>query len=514
MDEQRIELLKRHKGHMPASLLGELDRYEDFIRRVTPKVVVLCADNHLRMEMEQVFAARTDMDAEICGTFDDNIDLFEIMLSDAVIAVSAAKTIAPKGLFQTIQSLKQFEKEVYFILGRWSSMIKTEEMALSRKKRVLQEYPDSKIVCVMNSFESDIPGFDRLTDIANHYAAQLCSAFSRQHEKQVEKLYAFLQTRVEAFYEEQRKRVQSEEMVLRNVERIVGAKQARFAIVLPHVSQAFQKVIDQVAEDFSGLSVGELENDIEDVEQLLGNSWQEAEKTAKQALIKCTERIFEEYRNKVDNDVHTKTQAIVDEALSEMQQVTVQVHAKLQDDAFREELEAAVTSRQRLDRIVEEYDRLCMLLIEKARWKITAYIYAFELRYEKPWGHNLKQLGDRLASLLDIILTEPEDDDRTVELRRVSERKVRIPLTEDVDSCDDNDPEKTGYEQFRNAMKTMINSLSESAAGVLYTCADEARTEITQIASQLMDGYFTEILSVLQKMEINLAQIQKTYVME
>ena len=164
--------------------------------------------------------------------------------------------------------------------------------------------------------------------------------------------------------------------------------------------------------------------------------------------------------------------------------------------------------------IVEQYDRLCMLLIEKARRKIAVYLYAFELRYEKPWGLNLKQLEDKLESVLEIILPEPEEDDQTADLRRITEQKIKSPVTENADRYGGYALEQTRYEQFRSALKLMINSLTESAAGMLYTCADEARTEITRSAAQLMDGYFAEILSVLQKIEINMERTQRAYVME
>jgi hypothetical protein len=525
MNEQRIELLNRHRESMTATMVGKLDRFRQFINRMKPSVAVLCADNQLRMEMEQVFTPRTDIDAVIYSSVLSEVDVFDVMLSDVVIAVSAAKTIAPKGMYEMLQSLSKMEKEVYFILGRWSSMAKTTEMSDSRKKRVPLEFPFSKIVCVMNACDVDVSGFAKATEIADFYAAQICASFSKNHEIQSEKLYKHLQVQVEAFYEEQRKRIVWEETVVRNAQLTVSVKQDRFDVVLPHASVVMQNVIDRITKSIFDISLGELEKDIQSLDLIFQDSWADAEKTVKQALANCVELIFKEFEDTTNNNVRIKTQATIDEAVSDMQAIATQIFMKVQiDDLHKAELEAAVNDPQRLTQIMDKYGLLYDVLINRAKQKIFANIYSFDIRFDKSFDDPLRRLGQKIASALDVIMShEPtkDDGDETPDgegtpnsEQDVQKNKEASEVNIDSVSIDEADYKKMQYEQFRAGVKEMIQNVAESAAGVLYTCADEARAEITQTASQLLKGYFYGILSALQRIESHLSERYKTYVLE
>jgi len=156
INNEMLDKLHIGKEYMDAELISEIQQFEDYSYRTKPIVTVLCSENRQRMAINTIVSDIDAVDFYVCGTYNDE-DLAEAMnkawYSDVIIVNTTALKLAPKGLYDVIESAAKIDKDIYIMLSGWASLPKTKELSENKSKKAAEEFSFAKINACKNVFD-------------------------------------------------------------------------------------------------------------------------------------------------------------------------------------------------------------------------------------------------------------------------------------------------------------------------------------------------------------------------
>lgn len=489
MDSLRMEIISRHIEEMDSGLVDLLKRYIDFTERRKPRIAVLCSDNGIRMEMEQAFALRTDVDAAVYGTFSGEDHLFDMMLSDAVVAATGALQIAPKGMYDTLQKLSAVSKEIYVLLGGWASLPRTEKMRSSKTARVPGEFPFSRIVSVKSYFSEELEGFLLPEQAVEEYAKGITRSFERIHAQQEEELYSWLKKQVGEFYEKCAAEIRSELIAVKNNHRVINAKQGFFALKLTHSAVFMQSLTDLAGKRMSEITLYDMEDIAGDLTCTIIKDRHDAGRSMKKALAKLIEKALDSCLGDSDSPIRIKSQDTVTECIGVMEGIEAEIsNAKYIPEKLKQAFAEAVEERSDLDKIVDKYDETAKLTLERARERISAAVKFYQ--YGKAPG-----LKDKITDMGKKILSS---DDKAA----------------GTDGSGQECSDELLLDSFYKNTEAMRREVLEENVRLIDECGQEVAAEINRYSESMIKGYFVRIGTVLEHIEQYLEKLPDSYALE
>lgn len=502
MDDIRLDMISKHINEMDSSLVDMIKRFIGFTKNAKPKIAVICADNRLRVEMEQIFTVRTDVDAIVYSVNSEDGNTYDLMLTDAAVAVINALQIAPKGLYDTIKKLSEISKEFYILLGGWESLPKTPEMLASKSKRIPQEFPFAKIVSVSSFYGKKLDGFFFAQEAADKCADHILASFERQHSAQSEALYSWLKKRIANFYDKCNKQIDKEALMVINSSRKIAAKQERFALEFTHSAVSMQNLVELASKRMSGITIAELEDACGDLDSMARGDVHSAQRSAKRALAQLLLKALDSCLGDSDNPVRIKSQAIADDCINEMEIINAEIqNATYVSVEFKENFSKEVGDTTDLDRIVNKYDGIARLTLERARERIPAVVKSYRYTFKPDVMARVHDVG---GNLLKTIIDGSNNNDG------------KLPI---ILNGDDNLNEKESFAQakvdcFFADTENMITESISSASNVIYECGREVTGEINEYSAQMIKGYFGRITALLEHIGKYLDALHDSYILE
>lgn len=568
MERDRIEKLYLLKDSFNATLAERVDRFVQFVDAEIPRVAVLCADNRIRGQVELLLPEYNMIDALAINAADEDVNLLDVLFSDALIVVTDALKIAPKGLYGVLKEIAPFSKEVYCILTGWNSLPKTAEMVASKLQRVPAEFPLSKIVAVKNAYDDELEGFASLDSILENYANAICKSYERLHSRQNEATYSFVLKQVTALQDDVLEKINKEISEVQSVESIILAKQKRYEILFSHVSVPIQRIAEKLTSSLIKINADVVLSHCPSLQEEFDEDPKNAEKTAKEELINLLLEQFDDLDTSELSDVHIKAQGTVDECIEEVHKVVGRLRSlRFLPEEQTESLESACLDSGSLSNTIAKYDSIFEKMTSKVKKTITEQVYATTLtkesnklftllshkmekakkivgsiadepdsdnNFEKadPIGSNsiadlIHQLNNVLQSAEGLLRSNSGDHEYQLNDSEQGESDYAVENEdEDEDTLEiagGNEgtrkiigewSDKLSYAAFRASLDSLASYLSLSLAGLLLKSADEASNDITRESADMVRGYFTAVLVELQNSENSLVKKLQVYSQE
>lgn len=502
MDDIRLDMLSKHINEMDSGLVDMIERFTGFVKNKKPRIAVICSDNRLRIEMERIFTVRTDIDAIVCSANSKENNIYDLMLSDAAIAVTNALQIAPKGIYDTLNRLSEVSKEVYVLLGGWGSLPKTPEMIASKSERVPEEFPFAKIVTVNSYYNKKLDGFLFEQEAADKYVNHILTSFERQHSAQNEALYSWLKKSIASFYTDCNKQIDKETLMAVNASRKLLAKQGRFELELTHSAVSMQNLVELASKRMSCITVAELEEDCGDLESMARGDVHSAQNSAKGALAQLLLKAMDSCLGNTENPVRIKSQATVNDCINEIEIINAEIqNAAYISEELKENFSKEIGNTTDLDKIVSKYDEIAQLTLKRARERIPAVVRSYRYTLKPSIIKKTYSAGsDLLKSLTDSVNTYEENS------------AVYINAEDDLN--EESDYAQLELDCFFTDTENMIAESISGASDVIYECGREVTAEINEYSSQMIKGYFGRLASILEHIEKYLETLHDSYILE
>ena len=524
MDEVRLDMLSKHINEMESGLVDMIKRFTDFTKSEKPRIGVVCSDNQLRMEMEQIFTVRTDIDAVVYVSNSEEDNLYDLMLTDAVVAVTNALQLAPVGLFDTLKKLSEVSKEIYFLLGGWGALPKTPEMLKAKTGKVPEEFPTAKIISVDSFYSEKLDGFLLVQEAADKCAAHILASFERQHSAQSEALYSWLKKSIADFYTACNQQIDSEVSMTLNISQIVAAKQGLYELKFTHSAVSMQNFAELVSARIGEITLGDLERACGDLDSMARGNIQAARRSAKRALGALLTEALDSCLGDADNPVRIKSQATADECLNEM----AQINARIQNSTYitaklKESFAKETGDTSDLDKIVNKYDEIAVMTLERARKRIPAVAEDYQYTLTPGFMEKARVVGGEIIKVLKEIDLDDENDQKPIDDENADKKPdLSKPKDVDIDDMDrrniadvieDKKPDLAQLEAecFFADTKKMISESLAAASDIIYKCGDEVTAEINAYSSQMLKGYFGRIIALLEHIEKYLEALHDDY---
>lgn len=524
MDEIRLDLISKHINEMDSGLVDMIKRFTEFTKREKPRIAVICSDNRLRMTMEQLFTVRTDIDAAVCTINSEEDNIYDLMLTDAAVAVTNALQIAPEGLYGTLKKLSEVSKEIYVLLGGWDSMPKTPEMLASKSERVPEEFPLSKIVSVSSFYSKKLDGFLLEQEAVDKCADHTLISFKRQHSAQSESLYSWLKKSIADFYADCNRQIDKEVLMTINSSRKLAAKQGRYELAFTHSAVSMHNLAELASKRMSDITVDELDEACGGLDSMARGDIRSAQRSAKRALAQLLLKALDSCIGDTDNPVRIKSQATADDCISEMEIINADIqNAVYISTELKEKISKEVGDTTDLDKIVNKYDEIAQLTLKRARERIPAVVNSYRYTLKPDLMVKARETGDSLLNLI----KNRNSDSESIRIRIADDDPLKS-LTDAVsdvgeETADNSvggssnekaDPNNAKVDCFFADTEKMITECISGASNVIYECGKEVAAEINEYSAQMLKGYFGRISAHLEHIGKYLEALHDSYILE
>lgn len=504
MDDLRLEIISKHIEEMDSGLVDMLKRYIDFTKNEKPRVAVLCSNNQLRIEMEQIFTVRTDVDAVVYKTYSEDENIYDMMLSDAVIAVTSALQTAPKGIYSILKELNSVSKEVYVLIGGWDALPKKPDMLLSKLEKITQDFYFSKIVSVKNYYSKELECLVLPEQAAEDFVQHIKASFERQHSNQSEKLYTWLKKRVASFYDDCNKDIDKEILLTVNSIKKIYTKQSRFALEFTHSGVPMQNLSELAAKRFSDITFADIDDTCGDIESMARGDERSAERSAKRALIQLLVKALDSCIGEDDSPVKIKSRATADDCVNEMREIDAQItSARYISNELKDEFTEAVENIADLDNIVEKYDGIARLTLDRAKKRIPAVVKSYRYTMTPQTVDKLREIG---KNVIKTVSSEKNSNTYIDDLP--------ILLKNEGDDFQKKNSEDSNVDHFLKDTENMLKNAVTETSDLVYECGKEVTKEINDYSELMIKGYFGRISAVLQHIEKYLEELHNSYILE
>lgn len=508
--------------YMDAELITEIQQFEDYSFRTKPIVTILCSENRLRMNVNNLVTDINDVDFYVCGTYNDE-DLAEAMnkalYSDAVIANTTALKLAPKGLYDVLESISKVDKEVYLILSGWASLPKTKELSESKIKKVLEEFPFAKINVCKNVYDKPLEGFYSTDELLSNYVAKILSNYEHTHKTQENALYKKLYKKIRSFCGLLADNIRSETILFDNLQAVMEFKKRRYEITFSNNTVNVSEASSIIESNINQLSKDEI---IYGIEKEMGISAQNAIKDdpvtaqniAKKYVADTIISTIDDYINHDNSSITNKADAKISALADDLSSVLSKINkCKFIDLSKREELLELIGKTEKLNENADYIGCSFSEVLEKIKRVIEPKILSFDFK-----GDHKKFISKALSVLLtnvdDIIncsanrCNEYSDIDEynsecpkdSTENSLFSDRAslVGSTLSEELRATVEENEEDTAWNTFNNETGRLISESKALLSSMLYDYTQTKNVEISEQNRIAVSEYFEKIIGQLK----------------
>lgn len=489
MDSLRMEALLQHTERMGSDLADMLDKFKMFTEKDRPQVAVVCSEKLLFSEMSQLFTGIEDMDVTVYGAYDDADILYDVMLSDAVIAVTSALRIAPVGFCGVLTGLEKVSKEIYFLVSGWGSITRNKEQAESKSRRVTESFLGSYIHSVTSIFKSPCDGFMLPGDAASELLKTIASDAARLRANQEERLYSMLKAQVAAFYDKQQALYDNQATSVINAKRLVQVKSGEYSVRLSHLTVDIQNIIDKLMMRVSQISAADIEYSDDpgstdgSLATLFEQSPKSAEQAAKERAASLITRAFSEVKEEQADTVSDSGETLEADCKGDM--LAMAGRLKANGDIPEEliaQIEAAAENTQSVHEAVDGCCRLTERVIDSVNEKTSPTIGSYRFTLKPGVNDKLVKMGKKLLEGLDNELDEGGG----------FEEKFSAE-TSDAEA----DYSQKYYELFIQDVKNMLADAYAKLLNLLQDRTAEIKRDIEEKSRSKLVGYFAAIDKLL-----------------
>lgn len=508
MDSLRMEALLQHTERMGSDLTDMLDRFKQFTEKERPQVAVVCSEKLLFSEMSQLFTGIDDMDVNVYGAYDGADILYDVMLSDAVIAVTSALRIAPVGLCGLLTGLEKISKEIYFLVSGWGSITRNKEQTESKSRKVTESFLGSYIHSVTSIYKSPCDGFMLPGDAASELLKTIANDAARLRSNQEERLYSMLKEQVSAFYDKQQALYDNQATSVLNAKRLVQAKNSEYSVRLSHLTVDIQNVIDKLMMRVSQISAADIEysNDPDETEGSLTVLFEQNPKTAEQAAKERAASLitnaFNEVKEEQSDTVSDSGEALEADCKGDMLAMVNRLKANgdISED-YIAQIEEAAANTQSVHEAVAGCCRLTERIIDSVNEKTSPMIGSYRFTLKPGANDKLVKMGKRLLEELDSGLGEDEGDG--------FEEKFSVK-TSDAQA----DYSQKHYEYFIQDVKNMLADAYAKLLNLLQDRTTEVKRDIEEKSRIKLVGYFMTIDKLLGDVVADLDKQKSSFSLE
>jgi len=513
--------------YMDAELITEIQQFEDYSFRTKPIVTILCSENRLRLTVNNIVTDIDDVDFYVCGTYNDE-DLAEAMnkalYSDVVIANTTALKLAPKGIYDVLESISKVDKEVYLILSGWASLPKTKELSESKIKKALEEFPFAKINVCKNVYDKPLEGFYSTDELLSDYAAKILSNYEHTHKTQENALYKKLYKKIRNFCGLLADNIRSEAILFDNLQAVMEFKKRRYEISFSNNTVNVSEASSTIESNINQLSKDEI---IYSIEKEMGISAKNAIKDdpvtaqniAKKYVADTIISTINDYINHDNSSITNKADAKISALADDLSSVLSKINkCKFIDLSQREELSELIGETEKLNANADYIGCSFSEVLEKIKRVIEPKILSFDFK-----GDNKKFISKALGVLLtnvdDIIncsanrYNEYSDNEYSdideynsecpkdsTENSLFSDRTslVGSTLSEELRSTVEENEEDTAWNTFNNETGRLISESKALLSSMLYDYTQTKNVEISEQSRIAVSEYFEKIIGQLK----------------
>lgn len=514
--------------YMDAELITEIQQFEDYSFRTKPIVTILCSENRLRMAVNNLVTDIDDVDFYVCGTYNDE-DLSEAMnkalYSDVVIANTTALKLAPKGLYDVLESISKVDKEIYLILSGWASLPKTKELSDSKTKKALEDFSFAKINACKNAYDKPLEGFYSTDELLNDYVAKILLNYEHTHKTQENALYKKLYKKTRDFCSLLSDNIRSEAILFDNLQTVMEFKKRRYEITFSNNTVNVSDASSTIESNINQLSKDEV---IYSIEREMGISAQNALKDdpvtaqniAKKYVAETIISTIDDYINNDNSSITNKADAKISAVADDLTSVLSKINkCKFVDLSQREELLGLIDETEKLNANSDYIGCSFSEVLVKIKKVIEPKILSFEYKSDNKKFIS-KAFGVLLSNVDDIINRSanrsneycdtddyysdcPQDSTEDSfsnqdSLSSDSTSLVGSTLREELRSAVEENEEDTAWNTFNNETDRLISESKALLSGMLYDYTQTKNVEISEQSRIAVSEYFEKIIGQLK----------------
>lgn len=527
MLESRLDLLTVHKEKMDSKLIEKIDRYCTFTQMEFPQIAVLCSEKVLFNEMQQLFTTFDGADITVYGTFNEDDNIFDIMLSDAIIVVTSALKTAPVGLCSILEKIAPISKEIYVMLGCWESMPKDQKLANKKATSVPDIFPHSKVCAVRNYFKHPADGFVLPEKAAQDMFDFISKDFARLHSEQGEKIYQWLKKYVVEYHASQRSKIYNELSGVSKARVKMTAKQEEYRIRISHLAVSIQSLLDAIENKLSQIKISEIEfdgdDDINSLFSLVNEDKSQAEVVVKKRLVDRIVYTLQNIESREDTSVLNKGKALNADCINDLMNMCSTIQKmEFVPSQLVEEMNELIENCSFIEEIAIQYASLVKKVIESLTEKVKPIVFSYRFT-QKPnavstafqTGKKILFENDKDVHVIDTakkysevksntmkIVQDPDEDEE--ELYEKIEGFVRS-----ANSSDEYD--ELVYQAFMDDTKLMLNTSVAQCSLLVGDIASDIKRKIDSDAFDKVRTAFADIFKILTRIYTQLENEKASY---
>lgn len=513
MLESRLDLLTVHKEKMDSKLIEKIDRFRTFTQMELPQIAVLCSEKVLFNEMQQLFTTFGGADITVYSTFNEEDNIFDIMLSDAIVVVTSALKTAPIGLSSVLEKVAPISKEIYVMLGCWESMPKDPKLANKKSASVPDIFPHSKVCAVRNYFKHPADGFVLPEKAAQDMFDFICNDFSRLRSEQEEKIYQWLKKYVVEYHAFQRSKIYNELTGISNSQRIMTAKQDEYRIRISHLAVSIQSLLDSIENKLSQIRISEIEfdkdDDINSLRSLVSEDKSQAEAIVKKRLVDRIVSTLKNIESYEDTSVLNKGKALSADCINDLMNMCSKIQKmEFVPSQLVEELNEHIENCSFIEDIATQYASLVEKVIESLTEKVKPIVFSYRFTQKPNAVSTALQTGKKIFFDGDEEVRVTDTAKKYSEVKSNTKKIAKDPdedeeelyekidsLVRSVNSSDNYD--ELVYQAFMDDMKLMLNTSVAQCSLLVGDIAADIKRKIDSDAYDKVRTAFADIFKIL-----------------
>jgi len=523
INNEMLDKLHIGKEYMDAELISEIQQFEDYSYRTKPIVTVLCSENRQRMAINTIVSDIDAVDFYVCGTYNDE-DLAEAMnkawYSDVIIVNTTALKLAPKGLYDVIESAAKIDKDIYIMLSGWASLPKTKELSENKSKKAAEEFSFAKINACKNVFDKPMDGFYLPDEVIKEYVAKIILNYEHTHKTQELALYKWLHKKTRNFCSLLADNIRSESNLFDNLQIVMELKKRRYEITfsnntvnVDNASIMIEDSINQITKDEVIYSI-EKETIIPAKKAVIEDS-ANAQNIAKRYVVDTIIEIIEEYRQNDDISLTYKADAKISAVSDDLTSILSNINdCRFINTLHRDKLLEYINETEKLSANSEYIGCSFSDALSKIIKKSEVGIMSFEYKIENNKFFS-KTFNSLLSSVDNIVNRSSKQNSEVIEcdtdysteddlfsnqesLSSDSDVMVNATLRDEIKTAITENEEDAMWNAFQNETERLVSESKALVSGMLYDLTKTKNIEISEQSRIVISEYFEKIICQLK----------------
>lgn len=519
--------VKLHTGYeyMESEMIFEIKQFEDYSCRTKPIVTILCSENRQRMAMNILVNNIDDVDFYVCGTYNDE-DMAEAMnkalYSDAIIVNTTALKIAPKGLYDVLESISSVDKEIYIMLSGWASLPKTKELSESKTQKAIESFSFAKINACKNAFDKPMDGFTLTDELIKEYIGKILLNYDHTHKTQENAIYKKLYKKVREFCDSLVDNIRLESNLFDTLQTVMEFKKRRYEISFSNntvnvddASALIESSVNQLSRDEVIYSI-EKEMGIPSKKAFIEDSFQ-AQNIAKKYVADTIINAIDEYKNNGDSSFTIKSDSKISTVTDDLTSVLSNINkCRFVDVSQREQLLQYINETEKLGANSDYIGCSFSEALSKIMKAIEPKIMSFEYKIDN--NKFISKAFNTLLSNVDDIVNRSSNQqseydecsadnlDDSIDDANFSDEDVassdnaiiKTTLREGIKAATEENAEDTAWNTFQNETDRLITESKAALSGMLYDYTKAKNHEISEQSRIVVSEYFEKLIGQIK----------------